>query len=205
MQRSTSYHIRARARARPRAGNAVAVTRDAWSTTGGAWSTTGGAWSMRGGSNEAAARRGWVKGAPGLTGGAGDGRLVTGVPGRAPPKEATLEPIVQMSQDLARGEYAKGTRAEYLRTVRALQARFARPLAELSREEVRTFVDEVLAERRSSSSRRMALSAVVFLYRRTLGMPQHVSFNVSRGAKYPKLQRPQRELNPCYRRERPVS
>ena len=87
-----------------------------------------------------------------------------------------MEPIVQMSQDLARGEYAKGTRSEYMRTIRALQLRFARPLAELSREEVRTFVDEVLAERRSSSSRRMALSAVVFLYRRTLGMPQHVSF-----------------------------
>jgi site-specific recombinase XerD len=38
------------------------------------------------------------------------------------------------------------------------------------------FIDEMLSQCRSNSSRRMGMAGVVFLYRRTLGMPQHVSF-----------------------------
>jgi site-specific recombinase XerD len=81
-----------------------------------------------------------------------------------------------MRQDLARGEYAASTRDTYLKTIRTLQRRFDRCVSELSREEVRTFVDETFLRYASSSSRRMALAAIVFLYRKTLGMPQHVSF-----------------------------
>jgi site-specific recombinase XerD len=102
--------------------------------------------------------------------------LILGVPGRAPPKEATLDPIDQMDQDLARGGYAPTTRNSYLKTIRTLQRRFDKRADELSREELRTFVDETSKRYASSSSRRMALAAMVFLYRRTLGMPQHVSF-----------------------------
>jgi integrase/recombinase XerD len=87
-----------------------------------------------------------------------------------------VNPIVQMRQDLARGEYAQTTRDNYLKTIQGLQRRFDKEVDELSREEVRTFVDETFARYTSSSSRRMALAAVVFLYRKTLGMPQHVSF-----------------------------
>ena len=87
-----------------------------------------------------------------------------------------MDPIVQMRQDLARGEYAQTTRDNYLKTIQGLQRRFDKEVDELSREEVRTFVDETFARYTSSSSRRMALAAVVFLYRKTLGMPQHVSF-----------------------------
>jgi site-specific recombinase XerD len=81
-----------------------------------------------------------------------------------------------MRQDLARGGYATSTSDNYMKTVLALAQRFAKPLHELSRDELRVFVDEMLARYRTPSSQRMALAAVVFLYRRTLGMPNHVSF-----------------------------
>jgi integrase/recombinase XerD len=81
-----------------------------------------------------------------------------------------------MDQDLARGEYASTTRNSYLKTARTLQRRFGKPVEQLSREELRTFVDEIPERYTSSSSRRMELAAVMFLYRKTLGMPQHVSF-----------------------------
>ncbi len=87
-----------------------------------------------------------------------------------------MEPIDQMRQDLARGEYAPTTRDSYLKTSRELQCRFGKRVDALSREEVRTFVDETFERYSSSSSRRMALAAVVFLYSKTLGMPEHVSF-----------------------------
>jgi site-specific recombinase XerD len=87
-----------------------------------------------------------------------------------------MDPINQMRQDLARGGYAESTCSNYMKTAEALQRRFDKPLQELSRDEVRVFVDEMFAKYRTPSSRRMALASVVFLYRRTLGMPEHVSF-----------------------------
>lgn len=81
-----------------------------------------------------------------------------------------------MSQDLARAQYAKQTRERYLMTAKKLSAHFGRPIAELSREQVRAFVD-VLAARTTSSSRlSQGLCALLFLYRRTLGRPEYVSF-----------------------------
>lgn len=86
-----------------------------------------------------------------------------------------MDPIKVMHQDLTRAAYADSTTANYLRIARRLQAHFQRPLAELSRDELRTFVDEVLTVpgRQLHSN---DICAVLFLYRRTLGLPERVSF-----------------------------
>ena len=84
--------------------------------------------------------------------------------------------IEQMRQDLALAGYAKGTRYSYLRTVERLAERYGKPLTEVTREEVRDFVSMIVALPRSGSVRRMHLAGVAFLYRKTLGRPEMVSF-----------------------------
>ena len=84
--------------------------------------------------------------------------------------------ITMLGQDLARAEYAESTRNNYLRTAEHLSARFGRPLSELTAEELRTYVDELTARSTSGSWLRMHLAALAFLYRRTLGRPEVVSF-----------------------------
>lgn len=86
------------------------------------------------------------------------------------------ESVKQMGQDLAFAAYAKGTQKGYLATVKAFAAHVGRPLAEVSREEIRAYV-ELLGQRgRSASWLRTQLAALVFLYRKTLGRPNDVSF-----------------------------
>jgi site-specific recombinase XerD len=93
---------------------------------------------------------------------------------RAPPEEAPMDKsIEQMQQDLAFAEYAIETRERYLGTVKQLGAHFGKPVAEIGRDELRSYTER-LKERRSSL--RMHLAAIVFLYRRTLGRPNDVSF-----------------------------
>lgn len=84
--------------------------------------------------------------------------------------------IDQMRQDLALAEYAQRTRERYLGTVRRLSARFGRPVVDLTRDQVREFVTEIMAADRSASWKRMEIAAVVFLWRKTLGRPEQVSF-----------------------------
>jgi integrase/recombinase XerD len=84
--------------------------------------------------------------------------------------------IKQLGQDLARAGYAKKTQADYQRTAIALSERFGRPVAELTRDQLRAYVDAVVAEEGSRSSVRRKLCAVLFLFRKTLGRPQDVSF-----------------------------
>jgi site-specific recombinase XerD len=84
--------------------------------------------------------------------------------------------IEQMGQDLARAQYAESTRVRYLRTAEALSERFRRPVAELSRDDVRAFVDELMARDGSRPRTRGQLCALLFLYRKTLGRPDYVSF-----------------------------
>jgi site-specific recombinase XerD len=84
--------------------------------------------------------------------------------------------IEQMIQDLALTNYAKRTQEGYLRTARHLAERFRRPLAQLSREEFRTYVEELSARGRSASWLKMHLAALVFLGKKTLGRPELVSF-----------------------------
>lgn len=81
-----------------------------------------------------------------------------------------------MARDLAMKGYAQSTQKQYLKSCTALIEHFGRPAASLSRDEVRSYA-EMLNERCvSQSSLRMHLCALLFLYRKTLGMPLHVSF-----------------------------
>ena len=84
--------------------------------------------------------------------------------------------IEQMSQDLALAAYSKGTQQAYLSTVTALAARFERPVAEIGRDELRVYCDELRARGQAASTRKMQLAALVFLFRKTLGRPNDVSF-----------------------------
>lgn len=93
--------------------------------------------------------------------------------------------ITQFGQDLALAGYAKATQSMYLRTAEHLASRFGRPLADLSREDLRTYVEEIVARGKSASWVTTQLCAVRFLYRKTLGLPERVSF-----ISFPKRHRP---------------
>jgi integrase/recombinase XerD len=86
--------------------------------------------------------------------------------------------IEQMGRDLTSGSYAVGTRQGYLKTAERLAAHFGRPLAELGREELRAYVELLRAQERSASWLKTQLAAIVFLYKKTLGRPNDVSFVV---------------------------
>lgn len=83
--------------------------------------------------------------------------------------------IEQMSQDLARAGYAKTTQLRYQKRVRHLADYFGRPVADLTREEIRQYVDS-FGTSTSPSTLGGKLSALLFLYRKTLGRPELVSF-----------------------------
>jgi site-specific recombinase XerD len=93
--------------------------------------------------------------------------------------------ITMLGQDLARAEYAESTRKNYVKTAEHLSRRFERSLAELTAEELRTYVDELTARSTSGSWLRMHLAALAFLYRKTLGRPEVISF-----LKFPKQSLP---------------
>jgi site-specific recombinase XerD len=84
--------------------------------------------------------------------------------------------VTLLGQDLARANYAESTRRSYLKTVEHLSLRFGQPLATLSAEQLRAYVDELTARSSSPTWLRMHLAAILFVYRRTLGRPELVSF-----------------------------
>lgn len=84
--------------------------------------------------------------------------------------------IARLGQDLARGEYSKKTRDAYVAAAERLGARFGCAIEDITRDQLREFVDEVMARPRSVSTRYQALCALRFLYTKTLGRPQMVSF-----------------------------
>jgi hypothetical protein len=59
--------------------------------------------------------------------------------------------IRQLGQDLALAKYAKSTCKKYLKTAEQLSNRFGLPLAELTREQLRTFVEEISELGKSAS------------------------------------------------------
>src|SRR5208282_4774857 len=81
--------------------------------------------------------------------------------------------------------YAKSTQKKYRRTAEQLSKRFGRPLVDLSRDELRVYVEEITARGRSASWVIIELAALSFLYRKTIGRPEVVSF-----VSYPKRHRP---------------
>jgi integrase/recombinase XerD len=84
--------------------------------------------------------------------------------------------IEQLGQDLARASYAKTTQERYVRTARELADRIRKPLVDVTREDLRAFVEFVGSRGMSPWQVRDRLSGVLFLFRRTLGRPELVSF-----------------------------
>ena len=84
--------------------------------------------------------------------------------------------IERMRQDLAGASYSKSTSGQYLKNVERLAAHLGRPVAELGREDLRGYVEELRSAGRSASWLKMHLSALRFLYAKTLGRPNDVSF-----------------------------
>ncbi len=84
--------------------------------------------------------------------------------------------INQLAQDLARAGYAESTCQSYLATARELTKHVGKPISRITREELRDYVDAVMARPFGSSSKRHRLNGLLFLYRRTVGKPEMVSF-----------------------------
>lgn len=82
----------------------------------------------------------------------------------------------QMRQDLAAAGYAEGTRRAYWDVARAFVARFMKPPAELGRDEIRQYAEELRAKGTSASRLKQHFAGIKFLYEKTLGRPAEVSF-----------------------------
>ncbi|MGH7269311.1 MAG: tyrosine-type recombinase/integrase [Polyangiaceae bacterium] len=93
--------------------------------------------------------------------------------------------IEQLGQDLALAKYVKSTCKKYLGTAEHLSNRFRKPLGELTREQVRIYVEEISVLGKSASWLNCQICALSFLYRKTLGRPEVVSF-----LSYPKRSHP---------------
>lgn len=84
--------------------------------------------------------------------------------------------IEQLSQDLVRGGYAQSTQKRYCIVARELSGHVGKPIAAISRDEVRGFVDALMTRDAGVGTKINWLCALRFLYRRTLGRPDMVSF-----------------------------
>ena len=82
----------------------------------------------------------------------------------------------RMAWDLEFAGRAERTRKVYLSDVRAFATFYGKSPEEVGQPEVRTWVEHLIAQGTAPSRLRQHLSALVFLYRKTLGMPQAVSF-----------------------------
>lgn len=96
------------------------------------------------------------------------------------------ENIKRMKQDLALGGYSKKTLSAYLWAIKDLPTRFEQPVNKLTRDDLRTYVDEIVSAGNSPAWVRIKLAALKFLYSKTLGQPELVSF-VKLPKKYSKL------------------
>jgi integrase/recombinase XerD len=84
--------------------------------------------------------------------------------------------IEQMTRDLAFAKYAKKTQEGYLATAKQLAEFCGKPVVEVSRDELRDFVEARAARGTSAGRLYSELLAVRFLFKRTLGRPEMVSF-----------------------------
>ncbi len=95
------------------------------------------------------------------------------------------ESIIELGRDLAQAGYAKRTQKQYVRIAEHVASRFGRPIAEMTREQLRTYVEELGHRGKSAQWVIIRLAALRFLYRKTLGQPELVSF-----ISYPRRHRP---------------
>jgi site-specific recombinase XerD len=84
--------------------------------------------------------------------------------------------IVQLGQDLARAGYTETTRSEYVKCAEGFAAFVGGPIAKATREQVRQYVDSLSGRGLSATMERRTLCALLFVFRRTLGKPEFVSF-----------------------------
>jgi site-specific recombinase XerD len=84
--------------------------------------------------------------------------------------------IEQLSQDLARAGYAESTQIRYRKLAESLGAFFGKPIVSITRDELRVYVQTLTDKTDSVSQVQIALCALLFLFRRTLGKPEFVSF-----------------------------
>ena len=82
----------------------------------------------------------------------------------------------QMIEDLRLANYAASTTRIYVQAIRALAGHFERSPASVSREELREYVTGLRGRCRSASRFRQHLAAIKFLYGKTLGRSEDVSF-----------------------------
>jgi integrase/recombinase XerD len=94
--------------------------------------------------------------------------------------------IKQMEQDLTLGGYSKKTKSAYLWAIKTLPQRFDQPVDKLTRDDLRSYVNEIVSAGKSPSWVGIKLAALKFLYAKTLGRPDLVSF-VKLPKKYSKL------------------
>jgi integrase/recombinase XerD len=84
--------------------------------------------------------------------------------------------IEQMARDLALAKYATDTQKRYVTTAKQLGEFCGKPLAEVTREQLRDFVEARASGNKSATRLSSELCAVLFLFRRTLGRAEMVSF-----------------------------
>jgi integrase/recombinase XerD len=84
--------------------------------------------------------------------------------------------IKQLDQDLARASYAESTRLKYCAHAQEFALHLGKPITEASRDEVRAFIDAVMAREGGVSKKHERAYALMFLFRKTLGRPEMVSF-----------------------------
>ena len=84
--------------------------------------------------------------------------------------------IERLGQDLARANYAEKTRKAYVQTAGELAKHCGKPVAELTRDDLRGYVDSLQGGHLSPHQQAGRLGAVLFLFRRTLGRAELVSF-----------------------------
>jgi site-specific recombinase XerD len=86
------------------------------------------------------------------------------------------ETIEQLSQDLARAGYVSDTQYGYRRVAEELGRFASKRIVDIRREQVREFVETITSGQQSPSMKHQWLCGLLFLYRRTLGQPEMVSF-----------------------------
>lgn len=86
------------------------------------------------------------------------------------------ESIERLGQDLARANYAQTTREAYVQAARELSEHCHKPVVELTRDDLRAYADSLRSRGLSPSQQARRLCAVLFLFRRTLGRAELVSF-----------------------------
>ena len=82
----------------------------------------------------------------------------------------------RMSRDMERAGLAPLTRKEYIAAIRHMTEFLGLPLEDLGAEDIRRWDDEMARRGLGASWTRVHVSALLFLYRKTLGRPELVSF-----------------------------